>query len=54
MIAASKRNIHLEVDGGIDASNASLVRQAGCNMLVAGSSVFNNPLGLKKAIQTLQ
>ncbi|NMA44131.1 MAG: ribulose-phosphate 3-epimerase [Oligosphaeraceae bacterium] len=54
MIAETKRNIHLEVDGGIDGSNAALVRQAGCNMLVAGSSVFNNSSGLEKAIAALR
>lgn len=37
------RDILLEVDGGITAENASLVKQAGANVLVAGSSVFSSP-----------
>ncbi len=34
------RPIHLEVDGGISAENASLVAAAGADVLVAGSSIF--------------
>ena len=34
------REIHLEVDGGVDASTAPLVAQAGADALVAGSAVF--------------
>ena len=37
------RNILLEVDGGINADTAQLCKQAGADVLVAGSSVFNNP-----------
>ncbi len=35
------RNIDIEVDGGISAANASLVVEAGANVLVAGSAIFN-------------
>ena len=31
----------VEVDGGIDPHTAPLVRQAGANVLVAGSAVFH-------------
>jgi ribulose-phosphate 3-epimerase len=34
------RNIHLEVDGGITLETAPLVRAAGADVLVAGSSIF--------------
>ncbi|EYD70633.1 ribulose-phosphate 3-epimerase [Limimaricola hongkongensis] len=34
------REIHLEVDGGVDATTAPLVAQAGADALVAGSAVF--------------
>ena len=34
------RNIFLEIDGGIDTKTASLVVDAGANVLVAGSAVF--------------
>ena len=34
------RPIHLEVDGGINASTVALVAEAGANVIVAGSGVF--------------
>ena len=40
MITASGRDIMLEVDGGVNAENAVLCKEAGANVLVAGSSVF--------------
>ena len=39
-IAKSGRNIDLEVDGGITPETAKLARDAGANLLVAGTSVF--------------
>lgn len=36
-------NCDIEVDGGIDAVTAKLVKEAGANVLVAGSSVFGKP-----------
>ena len=41
MIDASGRDIDLEVDGGINAKTAPLVIEAGADLLVAGSAVFN-------------
>ena len=35
------RNIHIQVDGGINAVNAAEVKKAGADVLVAGSAVFN-------------
>jgi ribulose-phosphate 3-epimerase len=35
-----ERPIHLEVDGGVAASNAARIVQAGADVLVAGSSIF--------------
>jgi len=43
----------LEVDGGIDESTAPLVLEAGANVLVAGSYVFNSPSYLE-AVETLK
>lgn len=43
----------LEVDGGIDAKTAKKVIEAGANVLVAGSSIYQNP-PYQKAIQTLR
>lgn len=34
------REIHIEVDGGVDPGTAPLVRKAGADVLVAGSAVF--------------
>lgn len=35
-----KGDMDIEIDGGVNASNAAAVRQAGANVLVAGSAVF--------------
>ena len=34
------REVHIEIDGGVDPTTASLVRDAGADVLVAGSAVF--------------
>lgn len=39
----------LEVDGGVDAKTAPLAIAAGARVLVAGSSVFRNPVGVQEA-----
>jgi ribulose-phosphate 3-epimerase len=36
-------HIHIEVDGGISAQTAELVKKAGANALVAGSAIFGEP-----------
>ncbi len=41
------RNIHVEVDGGVDLRTASLVADAGADVLVAGTSVFNGTTAAK-------
>jgi len=43
----------LEVDGGIDAETAALVKRAGANVLVAGSGVFKHA-DRKKAISDIR
>lgn len=42
-IDASGRKIRLEVDGGVKASNIRAVAEAGADMFVAGSAIFNQP-----------
>ena len=42
-IEQNRLDCELEVDGGIDADTAPLVKDAGANVLVAGSAVFNYP-----------
>ncbi|MBQ3076056.1 MAG: ribulose-phosphate 3-epimerase, partial [Clostridia bacterium] len=39
-IKALGKDIDLEVDGGINLQNASVVKERGANVLVAGSAVF--------------
>ena len=36
-----ERSIELEVDGGVNANNVASVIEAGANVIVAGSAVFN-------------
>lgn len=52
-IDASGRNIRLEVDGGIKASNIKAVAEAGADMFVAGSAIFNQA-DYKKAIDEMR
>ena len=40
MIDAVNPACELEVDGGVDGTTAKLVKEAGANVLVAGSAVF--------------
>lgn len=42
LIDASGRDIRLEVDGGIKANNIRAIAEAGADMFVAGSAIFNN------------
>lgn len=41
LIDSSGRDIRLEVDGGIKASNIRAIAEAGADMFVAGSAIFN-------------
>ncbi len=41
LIDESGYEIEIEIDGGINVQNARLVKEAGVNVLVAGSTVFN-------------
>ena len=52
-INSLKKNIHIQVDGGINAITISEAAKAGANMMVAGSSVFGTKDGVKKAISLL-
>jgi len=42
-IEASGRDIRLEVDGGVKASNIAEIAEAGADMFVAGSAIFSQP-----------
>jgi ribulose-phosphate 3-epimerase len=41
MIAKHKLNVKIEVDGGVCSSNIKVLKEAGCDWFVAGSSVFS-------------
>jgi len=53
--AIRERNLvcEVEVDGGINDETARLVVQAGADVLVAGSAVFDSPVGVARAIEGL-
>ena len=53
-IAKLNYPIHLEVDGGINENTARIALEAGVNMLVAGSSIFQSADGSEAAIQKLK
>jgi ribulose-phosphate 3-epimerase len=53
MIAASKRDIRLQVDGGVDPSNARMIVDAGADVLVAGNSIFSGK-SLPAAVRRLR
>ena len=52
--ALGKAGAELEVDGGVDASNAFLPAGAGATVLVAGSAVFRHPEGVATAVRSLR
>ena len=54
MIDEIKRGCDLEVDGGIDATTAPLVVDAGANVLVAGSAIFGAGEGVIAAMNRLR
>jgi len=41
-ILAAKRDIHLEIDGGVKVENAASIAQAGADTFVAGSAIFGS------------
>jgi len=48
-----KRKVLIEVDGGVNAENAQLLRKAGADVLAAGSFIFKSP-DRAKAIKSLK
>ena len=53
MILKSNSKAKIEIDGGVDLNNASILSKAGADVLVAGNSVFSNQ-NPKDAIQQLK
>ena len=46
-------DVKILVDGGINKHTSSLVKNAGADILVAGTSLFRHPLGFEKAVQEM-
>lgn len=44
----------IQIDGGISVDNIHAVVEAGASNIVAGSAVFNNPIGIPEAIWSLR
>jgi ribulose-phosphate 3-epimerase len=42
-ITGRQLNVAIEVDGGVKATNAALIREAGADILVAGTAIFDAP-----------
>lgn len=53
MILKSNSKAKIEIDGGVDLNNASILSKAGADVLVAGNSVFSNQNPIE-AIQQLK
>ena len=47
-------DVPLQVDGGVGPETASLVVEAGANVLVAGSAVFKHPGGAREGMRALR
>jgi ribulose-phosphate 3-epimerase len=54
MIDQTKRDVELEVDGGIDAETTPLVVEAGARVLVAGSAIFGAADGVAAAMNRIR
>ena len=55
IISDKKLDVDIEIDGGINFENCKLAKKAGANILVSGSTIFNENDGdLKKNINLLR
>ena len=55
LIVNKNLNVDIEIDGGINFENCSLVKKAGANIIVSGSTIFKENKGdLKKNIELLR
>jgi len=53
MIKENKNSIDIEIDGGVKPANAKDIRDAGVDILVAGSAVFLSP-DYKESIKNIR
>lgn len=50
----TNHHVWLEIDGGINSSTLPLAQEAGANVFVAASAIFNHPEGIAAGIQLLR
>ena len=53
-VTKSDRPVRLEIDGGINAQTIPLARDAGANVFVAASAIFEHPDGIASGINLLR
>jgi ribulose-phosphate 3-epimerase len=54
LVDGSARHVHVEVDGGIGPDTIGGAVAAGANVLVAGTALYRDPLGLAHAVTDLR
>ncbi|MDD2400134.1 MAG: ribulose-phosphate 3-epimerase [Sulfurovum sp.] len=54
MILQKNPQCLIEVDGGVNDENAKLLKEAGADIVVAGSFVYGHPEGIKETIASLR
>ncbi len=54
MIVESNRDVHIQVDGGVDTENITRLCAAGADVIVSGSFVLQHPEGYATAIRQLR
>ncbi len=47
-------DVSIEVDGGIDEKTLPIAKEAGANIFVMGSAIFNNPYGIQAAVKNIK
>ena len=53
IIREANPKLHIQVDGGVNKETSKIVREAGANVLVAGTAFFRHPEGMEAANQEL-
>ncbi len=54
MISDQKRDIYLQVDGGVNAATLPAVLKAGANSFVIGSAIFRNEKSITDSVKELK
>lgn len=54
MLAEQQLDVMIEIDGGVNSTNAGSIVAAGADVLVAGSAIFKNTLSVERAMSELR